>query len=425
MEPEIKRDEFRKAVSDSIEACDEAGNVAVIVIKIFDLHKYNARFGYDGTDEIFREAFEALVDSTKKLSGIYRCGSSTIGIVVNGLKFPHLIGVGLERVLDTVKGPYMFDDQQILLSAIAGASLYPGNGKSADQLLLRAEAALQSCESGAGHYKVYDELQQTEMDRWQVEADLRSAIEDRQLVVNYQPQVRLSDDATAGFEALLRWHHPVYGSISPERFIPLVESGGMMSEVTEWVLLTAFRETIGSLENPGDLTVSINVSPSTLFDPGFPFVIDSAISLWGAVYEHFTLEITESVLMDNFEAAEVVLNRLRDNGARISIDDFGTGYSSLAYFKQLPADELKIDQSFVRHMVKDAEDFKLVEVMIQLAHKFDLTVVAEGIEDRETLDALRGLGCDIAQGYYVSRPMEAEGLKSWLDRNPPNIERGP
>jgi EAL domain-containing protein (putative c-di-GMP-specific phosphodiesterase class I) len=317
----------------------------------------------------------------------------------------------------------MVDYEQIILSANVGASIYPANGKSADQLLLRAEAAVQSCGIETGQYKLYDELQQTETDRWQVEADLRSALEARQLSVNYQPQVRLSDDSTAGFEALLRWRHPVYGSISPERFIPLAESGGMMNEITEWVLLTALRETIGSLESSEDLTVSINVSPSTLFDSGFPFVIDSAISLWGEVYEHFTLEITESVLMNNFDAARNVLNQLRDNGVRISIDDFGTGYSSLAYFKQLPVDELKIDRSFVSHMVKDSDDFKLVEVMIQLAHKFGITVVAEGIEDRETLETLRGLECDIAQGYYVSKPIEAEGLKTWLGRNPAHIRR--
>lgn len=424
MEPEVQRNRFRQAISESIAACDTGEYIAVIVIKILDLHKFNATMGYDKTDELLGKAFAALTGSMKKVSTVTRFDGSSIGIVVNGLKFPHLIGVGLERVLGAVSGPFTLDDSQVAISANAGASLYPLNGESPDQLLIRAETALKSCETQAGRYQVYGELDLTDATQWQMESDLKSVVEARQLSVIYQPQIRLSDDSTAGFEALLRWNHPVHGFISPERFIPLAESSGVIDEITEWVLQTALRETIGSLGNAEDLTVSINVSPTTLFDPGFPFVIESAISLWGAVYEHFILEITEGVLMQDFAAAKDVLCRLRDKGAKISIDDFGTGYSSLAYFKQLPVDELKIDRSFVHEMVNDSDDFKLVEVMIQLAHKFGMAVVAEGVEDKATLEALRGLECDIVQGYHISKPIKADGLNDWLDHRPAHARSG-
>ena len=189
----------------------------------------------------------------------------------------------------------------------------------------------------------------------------------------------------------------------------------MIGDLTEWVLQTALRETSLARKDSETVTVSVNVSPLTLFDPGFLYAVDSAVSLWGTTHEQLTIEITEGVFIDDFEASKKLLNKLRSKGVRVSIDDFGTGYSSLAYFKKLPADELKIDQSFITKMVENTEDQNLVEVIIELAHKFGLAVVAEGIEDLETLNVLREIGCDMAQGFYISKALEADRLQSWAE----------
>ena len=176
---------------------------------------------------------------------------------------------------------------------------------------------------------------------------------------------------------------------------------------------TALRE-INQLDGRGEkIAVSLNVSSPTLLDPGFPFLVDSAISLWGSSHEQLVIEITESVLVQNFESSIKLLSALRSKGIRISIDDFGTGYSSLSYFKRLPADELKIDRSFIENVVNDKQDRKLVESIAGLAHGFNLKVVAEGIEDQATLDVLQELGCDIAQGFFISKPLHAKELDAW------------
>ena len=412
---EINHKEFRQAIDQGIEECGPDSHLAVVIVKIRNLYKINANHGYDKADEIIEASFKSLQKTSKKTSTSFRIDSSSFGIIVKGLKFPKLVEVGLERLLDAVRGPFLFDAEEIALDADIGAVVYPPNGNSADQLLMRAANALQTCKTSSQSVVLHKTTQHNELDRWQVEADLASALTDRQLEVHYQPQIKLADNSTAGFEALLRWTHPVHGPISPERFIPLAEAGGMMNEITEWVLMAGIRESMEIIQGGADFTLSVNVSPSTLFDPGFMFAIDSAVSMWGASHEHLIVEITESVLMEDLKTSRDILSRLRDKGIRISIDDFGTGYSSLAYFKQLPVDELKIDRTFVTDMVRNPSEHKLVEVIIELAHKFDMYVVAEGVEDLATLKDLRELGCDIAQGYHISKALDTGNLKSWLD----------
>jgi EAL domain-containing protein (putative c-di-GMP-specific phosphodiesterase class I)/GGDEF domain-containing protein len=413
---EINRKEFRLAIDQGIEECGPDSHLAVVIVKIRNLYKINENHGYDKADEIISASFKSLQKTSKKTSISFRIDSSSFGLLVKGLKFPKLIEVGLERLLGTVRGPFLFDAEEIALDADIGAVIYPPNGNSADQLLMRAEYALQTCKTSTQSFVLHDTTQHNEFNQWQMEADLKSALIERQLEVHYQPQIKLADNSTAGFESLLRWNHPVHGQISPERFIPLAEASGMMNEITEWVLMAGLRESMEFIQGGADFTLSVNVSPSTLLDPGFLFAIDSAVSMWGASHEHLIIEITESVLMEDFKTSRDILARLRDIGIRISIDDFGTGYSSLAYFKQLPVDELKIDRTFVTNMVRNPGDHKLVEVIIELAHKFDMHVVAEGVEDLATLEDLRELGCDIAQGYLISKALDIDNLKPWLDK---------
>jgi len=411
---ESDRSNFRTAIATAINECADSQYAAVVIVKIHDLHKINAMHGYDRADEVILMAFESLANSMQKASALCRLGGSRFGVVVKDLKFPHLIQVGLDKALDAVGGPFRLEEEEILLQVTAGTSLYPTDGDSADQLFMRAETALLSSGSRDRRVALFDDTRDSSgKDQWQLEADLKAALHKQQFEVHYQPQVRLDDKSTAGFEALLRWPHPVHGLISPHQFVSLAESNGIIGEITEWVLQTALRETRPTRVDGVGPGVSVNISPLTLFEPGFLFAVDSAVSLWDTTYEHLTIEITEGVFIEDFEASEKLLNKLRDKGARVSIDDFGTGYSSLAYFKRLPADELKIDRYFITRMVEIVDDRKLVEVIIELAHKFGLTVVAEGIENPETLSALRDIGCDLAQGFYISKALPADQLQSW------------
>jgi diguanylate cyclase (GGDEF)-like protein len=416
MNIEIDRNGFRQAIESAISECAQNKYIAVVVVKLHDLHKINTIHGYDQADKILLAAFESLNNSVKKASTVCRLSSSNFGLIVRDLKFPHLIQIGLDKALNAVGGPFLVNNEEVLLKVTAGTSLYPPDGDSADQLFMRAETALLSSGATGKQVSLFEDTQdKSDNDQWQLEADLKIALLEQQLDVHYQPQIRLEDDSTAGFEALLRWQHPVHGPISPHVFVGLAESRGMIDDLTEWVLQTALRETSLARKGSETVTVSVNISPLTLFDPGFLYAVDSAVSLWGTTHEQLTIEITEGVFIDDFEASKKLLNKLRSKGVRVSIDDFGTGYSSLAYFKKLPADELKIDQSFITKMVQNTEDQNLVEVIIELAHKFSLTVVAEGIEDLETLNVLREIGCDMAQGFYISKALEADRLQSWAE----------
>jgi EAL domain-containing protein (putative c-di-GMP-specific phosphodiesterase class I) len=248
--------------------------------------------------------------------------------------------------------------------------------------------------------------------------ELRQALDTDQLVLHYQPKVDLKSRTVIGTEALLRWHHPKRGLVPPGEFIPLVERGtSLMRPLTEWVLDRAVGEAKGFARNGSVLPVAVNVSAQNLHDDRLERVVAEALEKHAVPAERLQLEVTESALMADQNRAAEVLGGLKRRGVSISIDDFGTGYSSLGLLRRLPVAELKIDGSFVRGMVGDgAEDTALVRSTSDLAHNLSLSVVAEGVEDQWTYDMLSTFGCDYAQGYYIARPMPADGLVSWLER---------
>ena len=399
-------------------SCSADRSMAVVLVKMHDLHKLNQIHGYDRVDETIESVMLMLNGSLKKGRGLCRLSSAIIGLVFEDLRFPHLVRIGLERIQDILAEPIAgsHEDEAINLRTSVAASLYPKDANNADQLLLGAESALRSTRPVINPLMLYEDRHSADSadsaDNYQLEADLRSAFTAKKLAIQYQPKIYFRDGSIAGFEALMRWNHPRRGSVSPELFIAIAESAGLIGEMTEWAVQTALRETADTAGN-GSPGVSVNVSANTLFDPCFPFVIDSAVSMWNTDYSKLTLEITESVLMENFDGALKLLNEFRTKGITISIDDFGTGYSSLAYFKHLPADEVKIDRTFVTNMTQCEEDLRLVEAIISLSHGFNLAVVAEGIEDEATYQALKDLGCDVAQGFYISKAIDAKSIPLW------------
>jgi EAL domain-containing protein (putative c-di-GMP-specific phosphodiesterase class I) len=219
-----------------------------------------------------------------------------------------------------------------------------------------------------------------------------------------------------GVEALVRWQHPDRGLLYPDAFIDLAESAGLMGPLTEAVLELALRQCRLWAEQDRELAVAVNVSPSNLVDEDFPGTVAGLLVATGVPARSLVLEVTESLLMADRERAERVLGRLRDQGVGVAIDDYGTGYSSLAYLAELPVTELKLDRAFVAGMTASWRAESIVISTLHLAHALGLALVAEGVEDQETLDALAGLGCDVVQGYHLSRPLPAAAFEDWLDR---------
>jgi EAL domain-containing protein (putative c-di-GMP-specific phosphodiesterase class I) len=248
----------------------------------------------------------------------------------------------------------------------------------------------------------------------QLVGELRRAIDGEGLVLHHQPKASLRTGALVGSEALVRWEHPQRGLVPPDEFVPLAEQTGLIRPLSRWVLDAGLRQCRAWRDHGLQIPVSINLSARDLHDPQLPELVASLLERWDVVPNMLKLEITESAVMADAERAIDVLGRLRSMGVRISIDDVGTGYSSLSYLKRLPVDELKIDRSFVSHLATDDHDLAIVRSTIGLAHDLGLTVVGEGVEDLATWNVLASLGCDVVQGYFLSRPLTADALVSWL-----------
>jgi EAL domain-containing protein (putative c-di-GMP-specific phosphodiesterase class I) len=300
-----------------------------------------------------------------------------------------------------------------------GVSACPQDATTAEQLLHHADVALrQACRTGR-EVVAYSECERSE-DRpnIKIERAFEAAIDQSELVLHFQPKVDLDTGFVTGMEALSRWPANDGRTVSPDRFIKLAERNGLILPLTLWSFDAALRECRSWQSTLPGVSVAVNLSATLLVEPELTDLVRQALMLWELPAELLTLEITESAVMSHVESSLVALQRLSELGVRLALDDFGTGYSSLAYLKKLPVDELKIDRVFVEDMLSTDEDRCIVQAVIDLAQNFGLTVVAEGPEDEETLDALALMGCAQAQGYVVGRPMPAEAIFGWLEDSP-------
>ncbi|MFT3801678.1 MAG: EAL domain-containing protein [Burkholderiaceae bacterium] len=271
------------------------------------------------------------------------------------------------------------------------------------------------------------------LNRHTLEQDLRVALQNNELEVHFQPQIELASDRCVAVEALIRWNDAKRGAISPQVIAMLCEERGMMAQLTHFVLNTTLRHMMFWRGQNVNVNVAINISAMSLADATFPTQVAQALSTWGADPRRLTLELTESSIVENEHAALDFMNQLAVMGCRLSIDDFGTGYSSLAYLRQFPLNELKIDQTFVKHITDERGDQRIVQVLVDLAHTFDMRALAEGVESERAASMLRELGCDLAQGYHYSKPLPAKEFLEWFrhrgDPSPPldgeNIDARP
>jgi EAL domain-containing protein (putative c-di-GMP-specific phosphodiesterase class I) len=303
------------------------------------------------------------------------------------------------------------------VAASIGIVIFPDDGGDVHSLLRRADVAMYRAKRTNAGMSVYDESEERYgEERLSLMSELRHAIEYGELRLYYQPKVDLASNDMSHVEALVRWVHPVRGVVPPGEFIPFAEQTGFIRSISRWVAGEAISQCAAWHAKGIALSVSVNVSARDLAEADFPDVLEALLRQHGVEPRWLWLEITESALMDDPAHAIAILDRLHRLGIRLSIDDFGTGYSSLSYLKRMPVDELKIDRSFVMGMVSDPDDEIIVRSTIALGHNMGLRVVAEGVEDATTLETLRTLHCDVAQGYHLGRPLSADGIESWITR---------
>jgi EAL domain-containing protein (putative c-di-GMP-specific phosphodiesterase class I) len=296
-------------------------------------------------------------------------------------------------------------------------SVYPDDAQDIDELMACADYALRhAAERGVSQFQMYnDEMRQRAARQTRLMQDIPNAIRLNLFSLNYQPKQLLSNDRIVSFEALLRWDHETFGFVSPVEFIPLLEQSGYIVEVGRWVLETACKQLkTWQLQGNSELCISVNVSPRQLILSDIVATVDEVLELTGVAPHTLILEITESMMIDNMEEGIRILTEIKSRGVKLAIDDFGTGYSSLTYLQELPVDYLKLDKSMI-DVIEEERGAHVIRVTIDLALGLGLTTIAEGVELRVQRDLLKQMGCDMIQGYWLSRPQPVEKLTSFLD----------
>ena len=319
------------------------------------------------------------------------------------------------RVQRTLGAPFTVQGLSLDVSASSGVAIFPEHGSDADELLQRADVAMYVAKANNDHVAIYDAMFDSNSPaRLVLVGELRQAIENNDLILHYQPKIDVRAGETVGVEALVRWAHVEQGIIPPDVFIELAEETGLIKPLTHWVLDAAVAQMKKWRSEGLDIEVAVNLSIRNLMDASLPDDVTKLLKKWEVTPKMLTFEITESAMMVDPSRTLEVLTRLHEMGITLSIDDFGTGHSSLAYLKQLPVREIKIDRSFVMSMSSERSGLVIVRSTIDLGHNLGMRVVAEGVETDQTLDELASLGCDIAQGFFFSRPVPAEEIPGWI-----------
>ena len=391
-----------------------------LAVMILDLDRFkliNDLLGLASGDQVLRAVGERLVAAVRRSDTVARLGADDFLLLLPGVDGAESTAKVAQKILDTFLPPLQVDDQELHLGASLGITLYPHDGDDAETLIRNADTALyRAKEHSRGSYQFYTtDMNATAFERLVLETQLRKALERGELVVHYQPQVRLDSGAIVAVEALVRWFHGDLGLISPAEFIPLAEETGLILELGHWVLSTACAQ-VRAWQEQGfaDLRLAVNLS-------GRQFEQDDLVRSIAQVIEATTLdpadlelELTESSIMRSPEQAVAKLQALDRLGIRLSIDDFGTGYSSLGHLKRFPIRTLKIDQSFIQDITTDPNDAAIAQAIIALAESLQLKVIAEGVETREQLDLLRRYHCDEMQGYLFARALPPTELLALL-----------
>ncbi|MCO6413076.1 MAG: bifunctional diguanylate cyclase/phosphodiesterase [Thiogranum sp.] len=390
--------------------------LALLVVNLCRFRQINIAFGHDAGDRVLEQVYVRMRDALRKDDLLFHVGNDEFAVLLTRLRTPQVTKLAVEKILNSIGANMDIDSQTLAVTAVAGAAVFPDHAGNRNDLLKAADSALHFARDQQLDYSIYDASTRSEDTRLaSLKGNLRTALDNGDLMLHYQPQLNLQRGVLCGSEALARWHHAEMGWIRPDIFIAVAEKAGLIDSLTYWSLNVALREWSQFCSSCEATSVAINLSAKLLHSPELVPMVERAMNIWNADPASIVLEVTESAMMADPATALHTLRALHEMGITLSIDDFGTGYSSLAYLKKLPVAELKIDKSFVMHMAENRQDRKIVQSVIDLAHTLEMQVVAEGIEDERILNMLVAMGCDYGQGFYIARPMPAGELRPWAE----------
>ena len=403
-------DRFQQAVA---HAEHEGTQVALLVLDLDNFNAINDSLGHAMGDAMLQGVAERLLECVRESDTISRQGGDEFAIVLSDLRGPDTLLPVLQMMRERLELPFTLNGQEFITSACIGISFYPTDGKDFDTMLKKADTAMYRAKAeGRNHYRFFNGQMNIEaVEQLNLKNGLHQALERSEFELFYQPQIDLHSNALVGVEALIRWNHPEQGLISPARFIPLAESSELIVPIGNWAMHEACRQAVAwQAAGLAPMVMSVNLSAVQFRRSDVEQTVVQALQTSGLAARYLTLELTESVLVHDTDLVLATVQRLKRLGVTLSIDDFGTGYSSLSYLRRFDVDKLKIDQSFLRDLARNADDVAIVRAIIQMAHSLNLKTIAEGVETEDMAVQLRFFGCNEAQGEHFGRPMPAKAL---------------
>jgi len=390
------------------------GRLAVLLVELRRVDRLQALLKGPPAAVTLSLVIERLRPALRPEDRVAALSDEQVCVVLPRIAHPTQAVLAAVKCLRALDRPIAHEGGTAVLRPCVGIATVPENRADPAQLLMAADVARRIAGTREEGYHVFQSEDSVEAEVYHgLDIDLQRAIRSNELEVHYQPQVALDDSRPVAAEALLRWRHPTAGPIAPGTIVGIAENTGIIGSLTFWVLNAVLRNAAQLAKDGITPRFSVNLSTRTLVDHELPDIVEQSLGTWGIPAERITLEITESSMIGDAERTMAMLTRLKGTGVQLAIDDFGTGYSSLAYLKRFPVDELKIDRLFVSGLLTDRGDHQIVRSVIDLAHNFDLRAVAEGVEDEPARQELARMGCDLVQGYLVSRPLPEREFRSW------------
>jgi diguanylate cyclase (GGDEF)-like protein len=391
------------------------------VVMLMDLDRFkdvNDTLGHHNGDLLLQRIGSRLHSVLRDTETVARLGGDEFGILLPEVPDRQSVVPVVRRVLKVLEEPVVVGGLALQCEGSIGLAIFPEHGNTVESVMRAADVAMYMAKENRSGYEFYDARRHEhrhDAGRLALIGELRRAMDETELVLYYQPKLSLKTGQAAGVEALARWHHPERGLLSPDEFIPLAERSNLLRPMTLYLLDSALRQANAWRAKGLEVSVAVNLSMQNLIDLRLPNDLARLLTSWRLPPGSLELEITESTIMADHRRAMTILSRLNKMGVTLTVDDFGTGYSSLAYLQSLPVSSIKIDKSFVMKMAEDPGNATIVQSTIDLGHNLGLTVVAEGVEDVDSYNALAALGCDFAQGYFLSRPLSPDKATAWLE----------
>ena len=394
--------------------------VAVMIIDLDNFKIINDTLGHGIGDKLLQVIAERVVENKRATDTIARLGGDEFGVIQTNLSEPAEAMMFASRIRESIAKTVTIDDNTFQVGCSIGVTIYPNDSVHADNLLRNADMAMyQAKEEGRNSVRFFvEEMDKDIQQRKEILEDISVAIADDQFEIHLQPLIDLKNDQTVGAEALIRWHHPEKGFISPAEFIPIAEQSKAINDIGQWVVKEVCR-LINEMDEKGlpEITIALNISPAQFKRENIYESITSTLKTVGVSPHRIECEITESATMENVERVIQIMHSLRNEGFKLSIDDFGTGYSSLSFLKRFPINKIKIDRSFIADIETDEDSASIAKSIIQLGHSMNLVVLAEGVETQAQQDWLIGENCDMLQGYFRARPMPFNDFVEWVQNN--------